>query len=147
MDKKLNPITAKAWMMKNWDKYEMPSIKTKDEFLGLLNILQSHGLTLEDMHNCVGNKHHEFMYFWNYGGWDNMNDLYEAILSYNSFYTEEEFIDWIREMMVELKDEGYDDPVEEIKSWTYSHNFMYEGRPTDTMIIKTEDGYVRQITY
>ena len=143
----LEPITAKAWMVKNWDKYEMPSIESKEEFIGLLNILQSHNLTLEDMHDCVCNGYDEFMYFWNHEGWETMDDLYRAICQYNSFYTEEEFTEWIIEQVDELKSEGWDDPIDEIKSWTYGKDFMYEGWPTDTMIFKTEDGYVRQITY
>ena len=142
----MDKITAKQWLLKNYRNYGITSIKTESEFLALLNILQSHGLTLEDMHNCIFNGHREFMTFWNYDGWATMDDLYEAILSYNSFYTESEFIDWMCEMQTELKDEGYD-PEAEIKSWTYAEDWMYDNRPVDTMIVKTEDGYVQQVSY
>ena len=149
MEECFEPIMAKEWMLKNWDKYEMPrNIKTRDEFLGLLNILQSHNLTLEDMHNCVFNGHDEFMYFWNHGGWETMDDLCHAVFEYNMFMTDEEFIEWILEQhTTELDYDGYDDPTDEIRQWTFGENFMFEGHPTDTMIRKTEDGYVRQITY
>ncbi len=139
-------IMAKNYTLKNWATYGITSIKSQEEFLALLNILQSHELTLEDMHSCVVNGHRDFMNFMNYQGWSTMDDLYEAILSFNSFYTEKEFIDWMCELQSTLSDEGYV-PSEEIRSWTYAENWMYSGRPVDTMIVKTEDGYVQQVSY
>jgi hypothetical protein len=149
MEECFEPIMAKEWMMKNWDKYEMPkNIKTRDEFLGLLNILQSHNLTLEDMHNAVFNGYTDFMYFSNFNGWETMDDLCHAIFEYNMYMTDEEFIDWIIEQHTEeIPWGGYDDPTDEIRQWTYGKDFMFEGHPIDTMIRKTEDGYVKQITY
>jgi hypothetical protein len=143
----MEKITGKEWMMATWPLYNIKSIENASEFLELLNILQSRDLSIEDMHNTVINGDSEFMRIWNYGGWKTMDDLYKAILEYNTFFTEDDFIEWILEMQEELKNEGYEDPVEEIRSWTDAENWLYKGHPVDTMIVKTEDGYVRQITY
>ncbi len=142
----MEKIYSKKWLIDNWQKYEITCISNESEFVGLLNILQSHNLTLDDMHNCVVNGECEFMTFWNYGGWATMDDLYQAILKYNTFFDGKEFIEWILEKQEDLKHEGYE-PVKEIKKWTYAENWMYNGHHVDTMIVKTDDGYVLQITY
>lgn len=41
--------------------------------------------------------------------------------------------------MIDLKEDGYDDPVEEIREWTEGNG--------DTQIEKTEDGYVVRMWY
>ncbi len=143
----MDKIHAKKWLISQWKKYEIKSIKEESEFIGLLNILQSHGLTLEDMHRCVVNGEREFMTFISTSdGWNTLDELYKAILEYNTFFTEKEFVNWILEWQEELNSEG-DDPAEVIKEWTYSEDWLYEGHPVNVMIVKTEDGYVKQEIY
>lgn len=101
----MEKITGKERMIATWPRYNIKSIKSTSEFIELLNILQSRNLSIEDMHNTVMNGDSEFMGIWNYGGWETMDDLYKAILEYNTFFTEAEFIDWIIEMQEELKNE------------------------------------------
>lgn len=135
----MEPITGKQWVVSHWNQYGI-NLKNSDEMIALLNILQANGENLDTMHNCVCNGHREFMdIFHNGHGWDSDQELYESILDFNHFFTESEFIEWILRRMIDLKEDGYDDPVEEIREWTEGNG--------DTQIEKTEDGYVVRMWY
>ena len=54
MEEKLEPITAKKWIIDHYDQYGL-GFTDKKEMVGLLNILQAAGENLDSMHNCVVN--------------------------------------------------------------------------------------------
>ena len=130
-------ITAKKYCEDHFAEYPF-GMKKKEEMAALLNILQANDETLDSMHDAVFNGSDEFMGI--FGRWDTDKDLYEAVLQFNSFFGEQEFINWILE---KIKDMKYDelDPAEEIKTWTYDE------LSADTKVVKTEDGYVVRAWY
>ena len=129
-------MTAKEHSIAHYADYPF-GMKDKGEMIALLNILQASGENLDSMHNAVFNGYDKFMGI--FGRWDTDKDLYDAVLQFNTFFTESEFIDWMLERIEELK---YDelDPTEEVKAWTYDD-------PSDTKVIRTEDGYVVRVWY
>ena len=134
----LEPIQAKEYILDAYKEYPF-GMKKKKDMLALLNILQANGETLDSMHEVVFKGKDRFMDI--YGGWDTDAELYKAVLAFNQFFTEKEFIRWILRRMIELKEDGFDDPAEEIRTWTD------ENEASDTMVIKTEDGYVVRVWY
>lgn len=136
----LEPIMAKEWQLKNWNNYGL-GLENEQEMLELLNICQAAGTTLENVVEDWKNGE-VFVFGHIYApGQRTIPEIVESIRAFYTFYTDEEFIDYILDQMVELKEEGYDDPAAEIHSWTY------EGEMTDTVVHKTEDGYVIQVSY
>ncbi len=129
----MEKIIAKEYYLAHFAEYPF-GMKSQNEMLGLLNILQAGNETLDSMHDVIFHGYDRFMDI--FGRWDSDENLYHSLLNFNTFYTENEFIEFIREQMIELKEIGFDDPVEEIRIWTY------EDEPSDRRIIKTEDGYV-----
>ena len=134
----MEEIHAKEYIVSHYRQYPF-EMNSKEDMVALLNILQANDETLESMHDAVFNGYHEFMGI--IGRWDTDQDLYEAVMEFNNFYTEEDFIDWILEQQSLLPKEGYDDPVAEIHNWTYDDEI------SDTHIYKTEDGYVLRVNY
>ena len=133
----MNPITAKEYCATHYAEYPF-GMKDQSEMVALLNILQAGGENLDSMHDAVFNGDGMFMDI--FGHWDTDKNLYKAVLQFNSFFTESQFIDWMLEKIEELKYDGLD-PAEEIRTWTYNDE------PSDTKIIKTEDGYVVRVWY
>lgn len=134
----MKPITAKEYCVSHYSEYPF-KMENKTEMLALLNILQANDETLDSMHDVVFNGCREFMDI--FGEWDTVQELYDTILQFNMFLSESEFIDWILEKLEELKYEGFDDSVDEIRTWTYDDEI------SDTKVIKTEDGYVIRVWY
>ena len=133
----MEKITAKNYCMEHFKDYPF-EMKDKSEMLALLNILQASGENLDTMHNVICNGYDTFMDI--FGKWDSDLDLYKTILEYNTFFTEDEYKEFIKIKMVDLKElEGIDNPEEEIRTW------LDETSPSDTKIIKTEDGYVLRV--
>lgn len=134
------PITAKKWILDHYDQYGL-GFTDRKEMVELLNILQAADENLDSMHNCVFNGHTEFMDIWHNGEqWESDRELYESIMRFNAFYTEDEFIDYMLEQIAELK-EDEEDPAEVIHTWTYY------GEISDKKVYKTEDGYVIRVWY
>ena len=133
----MSPIVAKEYTVSHFTEYPF-GMKEKGEMISLLNILQANGENLDSMHNAVFNGYSEFMGI--FGRWDTDAGLYEAVLQFNSFFSEGQFIDWMLEKIDDLK---YDEigPAEEVKCWTFDEE------PSDTKVIKTEDGYVVRVWY
>ena len=134
----MEEIQAKDYVVSHYEQYPF-EMKSKGDMIALLNILQANDETLDTMHDAVFNGYDSFMGI--FGEWNTDQELYEAVMEFNVFFTEEEFIDWILEQQSLLPEEGYDDPVAEIHCWTY------DDEPSDTHIYKTEDGYVLRVNY
>ena len=134
----MEEIQAKDYVVSHYEQYPF-EMKSKEDMIALLNILQVNDETLDTMHDAVFNGYDSFMGI--FGEWNTDQELYEAVMEFNVFFTEEEFIDWILEQQSLLLEEGYDDPVEEIRSWTDDDEI------SDTHIYKTEDGYVLRVNY
>ena len=134
----MEPITAKKYVVEHYYQYPF-GMKNKEEMIALLNILQANGENLDTMHDAVFNGYGDFMDI--FGRWDTDRELYESVLAFNQFFTEEQFIEWVLEKMIDLKDDGFDDPAEEIRTWTD------DKESSDTRIIRTEDGYVVRVHY
>lgn len=132
-------IVAKKWILDHFDQYGI-DLKDKSEMVALLNVLQAAGENLDSFHSCVLNGHREFMDNIHMGcGWESDQELYETVMEHSNFIPEEKFISWMIERIDDLKDDGFDDPAEEIRCWTYDEE------PSDTKIYKTEDGYVVRV--
>lgn len=135
----MQEIVAKDYMLNNWQKFtDIIGVKSQRELLELLNIFQAADTCLENVYEGWQNGEREFLDI--FIDADNGTELMEAIRSHNAFYTESEFIDYMLERISELKEDG-EDPAEVIRTWTY------EGEITDTVIYKTEDGYVVRVWY
>ena len=136
MSYSLEPIMAKEYMLDHYDQYGL-GIKSRQEMLALLNILQACGETLDSLHDVCFNGWHEFCDI--IGRWDTDEEVYRSLLEFNQFFTESEFIDFILEQYNELKEDRDEDPAETIREWTVGIG--------DTVIERTEDGYVRRLWY
>ena len=136
----MEPITAKKHIVEHWDQYGI-NFKDKDEMVAFLNILQAADENLDTFHDIVCNGYREFMDIMSSYGWESDQDLYESVMNFNDFFTEEEFIEYILDRWADLKEEGYDDPIREIRTWTFDEEI------SDTKIYKTEDGYVVRVWY
>lgn len=135
--RRMDKITAKQYCVDHYAEYPF-KMKDKAEMVALLNILQANNENLDSMHDAVFNGYGDFMGI--FGRWDTDAELYDAVLQFNTFFDEKEFIDWMLEKIEDLEYDG-EDPAEEIKSWTY------DDEPSDTKIVKTEDGYVVRVWY
>lgn len=133
----MNLIMAKEYSVTHFAGYPF-GMKDAGEMIALLNILQANGETLDSMHNAVFNGYGSFMDI--FGRWDTDRELYEAVLQFNTFFTESEFIDWMLERVSDMEYDGTD-PAEEVRTWTY------DNEPSDTKIVRTEDGYVVRVWY
>ncbi len=134
----LKPINAKKFMLDNWQMYNI-GLKSQQEMLELLNIFQANGTCFENVYEAWQNAEGYTRIMGIFGRWDTAADLIRAIMDTNYFYTDKEFIEFILEQYQDMKEDGEEDPAEVIRHWTF------EGLATDTVIWKTEDGYVRRI--
>lgn len=142
----IKPIMAKQYMLDNWDKYDV--VDSKDEMLELLNILQAVDENLESMHDVVVNGDREFCDVFNDHGWSSMRELKEMLFYFDTFYTDEEFIEYIMDRYNEYKEDEEDldkypdlEATERIRCLTSDDPKDF----CDTQISKTEDGYVVRI--
>ncbi len=129
----IRPITAKEYLLANWDKYDLTN--TKEEFLTLLNILQACGESIDSLHDAET----EFCDI--IGRWENDREVVASLLEFNSFFTEEEFIEMILE-----KREDYDDDAEYVEDMRRETTDDPDGN-NDVQISKTDDGYVKRVWY
>jgi len=135
----IKPIEAKSYMVAHWDQYGVA--ETKDEFIGLLNILQACGESLESLHHAYFNGYSEYCDIFHDGGWNSDRDVVDTLYEFCTFYTDEEFIDSVLDRRLD-----YDDPAEYVKDMRLEATDDIEGN-NDVQITKTEDGYVRRVWY
>jgi uncharacterized protein Yka (UPF0111/DUF47 family) len=123
----------KAYILQNYDKYGLLNRQnkpiTRRDMLDLLNILESQNETLDSFHDAAFNSYTEFMDIYREDSFENDLDTYHAILRKYSFFTVNEFIDYILETMQE------ENGPEFIYELTYD---LYD----DLELFKTSDGYV-----
>lgn len=145
-------IENKKYILDNFNKYgimvsdtftfnaEKAHPITQKEMLGLLNILEAHGENLDSFHDASFNNESFFCEI--YGGFEDDNDTYNALMQFNEFFTDTEFIDWMLEhIQDEIDNYGdYNDAMDFIKKVAFDE-------ACDESIIKTEDGYVRIVRY
>ncbi len=132
----MEKIQAKDYILSHWDEYNL--VDTKEEMLGLLNILQACGENLDSLHDVCCNGYSVFADI--VGTWDGDRDVVSSLYQFNSFFTESEFIDYMLDRIEDIKyEEG--EPAEEVRSWTYDEE------PSDTKVVRTEDGYVVRVWY
>ena len=136
----IQPITAKKWAMDHWQDYHIAD--TKEEFLGILNILQACGENLDSLHDVVVNGHKEFCDIWHDGYWGSDREVVEALYQFCTFYTEKEFI----EMILDRR-EDYESDAEWCEDMRLEASDDMDDCDCDTNIIKTEDGYVWRVWY
>ena len=132
----MEKIQAKDYILSHWDEYNL--VDTKEEMLGLLNILQACGENLDSLHDVCCNGYSVFADI--VGTWDGDRDVVSSLYQFISFFTESEFIDYMLDRIEDIKyEEG--EPAEEVRSWTYDEE------PSDTKVVRTEDGYVVRVWY
>lgn len=133
----------REYILNNWQAYNLTD--TKEEFLALLNILEAHGETLDDLHDVALNGYDEFLGIWHGKAWENDREVVEAVFEFNFFYTLEELKGFLYEQLEEAKQ------WDEEEGDTFYQKRFYEDYFTDNnpdcQIVKTTDGYVRKIRY
>ena len=132
----MKPIIAKNYILDHWSEYNL-GIKSRQEMLGLLNILQACDETLDSLHDAVFNGYDVFADI--FGSWESDSEVVDALYQFNTFFTEDEFIDFILDQIQEMKEDGID-YAETIGEWT-------NGNIGDCFIERTEDGYVKRVYY
>ena len=132
----MDKIMAKDYILNHWSEYNL-GLKSRQEMLALLNILQANDETLDSLHDVCLNGFMEFADI--IGRWESDADVVQSLYQFNDFFTESEFIDFILEQIEEIRADG-EDPAEVIGEWT-------NGNTGDIFIIRTEDGYVRRVYY
>ena len=128
----------KEYILNNYNKYGIKDITSRNEMLELLNILEAHNVTLDDLHDVTPNDMFCDIFF-NYDGTDD-NYVYNALLEHNVFYgSRSELVEALRDAYNEYdesKTMSDDDFLQFIKDECY-----------DDEITKTSDGYVRTLYY
>lgn len=123
----------KAYILQNYDKYGLLNRQnkpiTRRDMLDLLNILESQNETLDSFHDAAFNSYTEFMGIYREDSFANDLDTYHAILRKYSFFTVNEFIDYILETM---RDENGPEFIYELTYDLYG----------DFELFRTSDGYV-----
>lgn len=116
-------IEHKDYIVRNFNKYGIRGIKSADDMIELLNILQAHDETLESFHGG----HSEFCGI--FGDMPDDNETYKALIEFNCFYrTLEEYLEIARENA-------------EYDGLTIEEYTEYE------TLYQTEDGYVLFLEY
>lgn len=136
--KDIKPITAKQWLLDNWEKYNVTD--SKEKFLELLNILQACGESLDTLHDAYLNCENEFCDIFHDRCWESDKEIADALFEYCTFFTEEDFVNLILERYEDY--ESSEKWSEDIRRET-SDNLKTGNN--DCQITKTEDGYVRRI--
>ena len=145
-------IKHKDYILKNYNKYGImasddflfdPSLChpiTQKEMLGLLNILEAHDEDLESFHNAAFNGTNFFCEIC--GPFESDDETYNALMQFNTFYTDEEFIAYMLEHIQDTikYSDSYEEAMEKLKEEAFDGN-------NDDLIVKTSDGYVHIVSY
>ena len=125
-------ITAYDYIVKNWDKYGIEALKSKQDMFELLNILQANEENLDTMHDVVINGTENGFFCDIYGEWDTDTEIVETLQDLHIFFpTMEELKKYIT---IRLEDNG-----EEVTADTINEEIESED------IRQTRDGYVLKV--
>lgn len=125
-------ITAYDYIVKNWNNYGIEAIKSKQDMVELLNILQANEENLDTMHDVVINGTGNGFFCDIYGEWDTDTEIVETLQDLHIFFpTMEELKKYIT---IRLEDNG-----EEVTADTINEEIESED------IRQTHDGYVLKV--
>lgn len=119
----------KEYVLNNWQKYNLTD--TKEEFVALLNILETTNETIDDIHNVVIN-----------GGyigisvndvWNDEREVVDSLFYFSAFYTLDKFKELLYEELSFCKDNEEEEYF--IETYIRENN-------NDVEIFETSDGYV-----
>ncbi len=118
---------VKNWILSNWNQYGIKSIKSKDDMVRLLNILEANNQCFDDFHDASFNGFDEFCGI--FGSFEDDDATYNTLDQFHLFFTDMESLNkWANEMCEEEE--------ESILSFLSSQD-----------IRKTSDGYVVKLYY
>lgn len=128
----------KEYIIRNYSKYHIDGLKNESDMLGLLNILEAHNENLDNLHNVKPNDMFCDIFF----GCPDINDncVYDALISHNIFYQDENSL--ISDLREFFEDDTDVQAVSDDGLIRYITANCY-----DTVITKTSDGYVRTLYY
>lgn len=72
------------YILSNWEKYDLTD--TKEDFIYLLNVLESHDENIDSLHSAVFNGREWFCGY--YGTFDTDREVVKVLLGDHSFYTD-----------------------------------------------------------
>lgn len=79
-------IKQRDYILEHWKEYAL-GIDSRNEMLELLNILEYHGKTLDDLHDVCLNGYDEFCGI--IGKFENDTDVVKALHEYHLFFSDE----------------------------------------------------------
>jgi len=109
---------------------------TKDQFIELLNILESNGKDYDSFSNAILNRERMFCDLWHDGAWATPKDLYQTLVEFHTFIKKADFKQFLADRMEDFLDDS--ETIEDIK--------MYFNWELDD-IKDTTDGYVKRYNY
>ena len=123
------------YMIENFEKYN--SGLSKEEFIELLNILESNGENYDTFYNAIFNGHTMFCGIWHNGGtWQTQRELFETLREFHLFIKKEDFKQYLTDKMEDIL---YD-------SESFEDVHMYFDWALDD-ITTTQDGYIKRYEY
>ena len=122
-------IEHKGYIMAHWVEYNLAD--TKEDFLALLNILESMDENIDTLHNAVFNGYDEFAGYY-IADCATDREAVDVLLYFNRFMT-------VEELKVFLYDSIEYDGMEMTKECYCDNDF------SDDRITRTTDGYVHTI--
>lgn len=129
------------YIIKHWKKYNLTD--TKEEFVALLNILESYGETIDSLHNTTLNDTKVFCGI--VGEFANDRDTVAALFEFNTFLETPGEVAAVIYDKIEYYRDCCDYTQEEINAEikaTFCDDIY-----SDEKIDKTRDGYVYKIAY
>lgn len=92
---------VKQHILENYQKYDVTN--SKEEMLGLLNVLEAYGKTLDDLHQASSDEETEFCNVILQKPAKSVRELAEVLLEYNIFYvSKEKFTERMKQLAKEL---------------------------------------------
>ena len=128
----MEEITAYDYIVKNWDKYGIEALKSKQDMVELLNILQANEENLDTMHDVVINGTQDGFFCSIYGEWDTDTEIVETLQDLHIFFATREDLE--KHIIIRLEDNG-----EEVTADTINEEIESED------IRQTRDGYVLKV--
>ena len=123
------------YMLDNFEKYN--SGLSKEEFIELLNILESNDENYDSFYNAIFNGHTMFCDIWHNGGtWDTQRELFDTLKEFHLFIKREDFKKFLTDRMEDiLYDSSSFEDVHEFFNWELED------------ITATRDGFVKRFNY